>query len=63
VTQSQLNRAVARATGESIATIRSLGFGIVDPATDCHEPEPLPWRPQVVDWDERDANRYRVLPR
>ena len=43
MTKSELDRAVARATGESLATIRSLGFSVV--AVPAEEP-------QVVDWDE-----------
>ena len=41
MTQSQLDRAVAFATGESASTIRNMGFGIADPAIVCHDPEPL----------------------
>ena len=31
MTQRHLDRAVARATGESVATIRRLGFGLAGP--------------------------------
>jgi hypothetical protein len=60
VTQTQLHRAVARATGESRSTIRRLGFGIADPALVCHDPEPLR-RPRIVDWDRLDAQRQGFL--
>ena len=53
MTQHQLDRAVARHTGESLSTIRSRGFSIVEPP----ELEPL-----VVDWDEVQAERIGLLP-
>jgi hypothetical protein len=60
MTQSRLYRAVARATGESLDTIRSLGFSIVKP--DAPEPDPTPASPQVVDWDDFDAQRIVLFP-
>ena len=48
MTQADLNRAVAEATGESIETIARQGFGFVEvPQADR---EPL-----VFDWDDQDA--------
>lgn len=61
MTRTELTRAVARATGESHAIIRSLGFGIADPEVVFHGPEP-PRRPRVVDWDRLDARRGAYLP-
>ena len=61
MTQTQLNRAVARATGESPSTIRHLGFGIADPAVVCHDPESLR-RPRIVNWDRLDIQRASYLP-
>lgn len=59
MTQSELERKVASATGESISTIRSLGFSLANPADDFREPEPIV-APNVIDWDEH----HRVeLPR
>ena len=55
--QSQLNRAVARATGETLDTISRLGFSIADPDSVHYDPEPSRRAPQVVDWDELDARR------
>jgi hypothetical protein len=55
MTQSELNRAVARATGESLATIAHLGFV---PLTS----EPVEREPLVIDWDELDAQRVGYLP-
>jgi len=60
VTQSLLERAVARATGEALSTIRNWGFGIFDPAASIEDLESLP-RPQTVDWDSLDAQRPSYL--
>jgi hypothetical protein len=51
VKQSLLERAVARATGEALFTIRSRGFSIFDPTGPHDELDALP-RPQTVDWDQ-----------
>ena len=40
MSQKKIDRAVAKATGESLDLVRSLGFGIADPATVCYDPEP-----------------------
>ena len=53
MTQAQMERELARATGESISTIRSRGFSIIEPP----ELEPL-----VVDWDQLDAKRVAMFP-
>ena len=60
MTRYELNDAVARATGESLATISRLGFGIADPAIVHHDPEPLR-RPRIVNWDRLDAERPGYL--
>jgi len=53
--QNDLNRAVARATGETVSTIAAMGFM---PLADIPaEPEPL-----VVDWDQRDGQRVSLFP-
>jgi hypothetical protein len=59
--QSQLNRAVALATGEAVSTIRRMGFSIVDPTTADNDSDELP-RPRTVNWDRVDANRPGYLP-
>jgi len=51
--QRQLERAVARQTGESISTIRCRGFSIVEPP----ELEPL-----TVDWDALAEERVALFP-
>jgi hypothetical protein len=61
MTQSQLDRAVARATGESLSTIRHRGFTVVEmPTTELPDD---PAAPQVVDWDALEAARTGLLPR
>jgi hypothetical protein len=55
--QSQLDRAVARATGEPLETIHRMGFSIADPDSVHHDPEPSQRRPLAVDWDDLDARR------
>lgn len=77
MTQSRLNRAVARATGESLATIERLGFSIANPEAVDFDPEPpvpgiaefsavrfepQPAMPHIVDWDEYDAQRIVLFP-
>ncbi len=56
MTRSELHRAVARATGESLGTVTRMGFGPL--RTTVEEREPL-----LVDWDRVDAERLRLLPR
>ena len=53
MTQRQLEREVASATGESMTTIRRRGFSLVEP----EYPEPL-----VLDWDDLDAERTSLFP-
>jgi hypothetical protein len=57
MTQSQLDDAVALATGEDPDTISRLGFSLADPKTVCYDPEPSERGPQVIDWDQFDALR------
>ncbi len=40
MTQDQIDRLVARATGESLTEIRHRGFGIADPVSVSFDPEP-----------------------
>ena len=51
MTQRELNRAVAEATGESLSTVDSLGF--VPLTVGPVEREPL-----VLDWDDLDDKLY-----
>lgn len=55
--QSDLNRAVARATGETVSAVKRLGFILDEPISntdlDSDESGPL-----VIDWDELEAQRH-----
>ena len=65
MTKNQIERAVARATGESVSTIRSLGFSVADPDNVSFDPErPLRRRPRIriINWDRLDAQRGSYLP-
>ena len=54
--QRALNRAVAKATGESVRTISERGFVPLSPV-------PIERDPQTVDWDEVQAERrIPILP-
>ena len=63
MTQRQLNRAVAKATGESVGTIHQMGFSVADPRQVCHDPEPSDpgdireIEDRIVDWDRYDRRR------
>lgn len=50
MTQAELNRKVARATGESVDTIARMGFVTLTAG-------PVEREPQTVDWDQLDADR------
>ena len=63
MTQADLDCSVAHATGESVATIRQLGFSVADPDIADYDPEPYDLPPQMVDWDQLDAERDVVFPR
>jgi hypothetical protein len=54
MTQADLNREIAQATGETVATIDSLGFV---PLT-C---SPIEREPLTVDWDEVDQQRVAMF--
>ena len=59
--QSRIDRAVARATGETFRTVRRMGFGLVDPTADLDDFDELPM-PRTVDWDRLHASRPGYLP-
>ena len=50
MTQRDLNRAVAHATGETVDMIERMGFGPLTEGSGEREP-------QTVDWDEHDELR------
>ena len=54
MTQAELNRQVAQATGEDVATIAQRGFSLLEPEQeDCEA--------QIVDWDKLQADRNVAL--
>lgn len=64
MTQAEMNRAVAAATGESVRTVRQRGFSIADPTIVDHDPEPYDFDPEgkTLDWDALDAKRAVLVP-
>ena len=57
MTQQQLNREVARATGESVETIQRLGFYLEGVDIDSADRDGMDQGPQVLDWDALDEVR------
>ena len=55
MTQTDLNRAVARATGESVSAIAEMGFITLTPI-------PVEREPMVVDWAQLDQQRVSIFP-
>lgn len=53
---SDFYRAVAEATGESVSTIRELGFSLVEEPSDDRDDE-VCFGPNVIDWDEAEFLR------
>ena len=58
--QSQLDRAVAHATGESLSTIIRHGFSIVSLDEAEFDEDAPDLQPSIVDWDALDAERSRA---
>jgi hypothetical protein len=58
--QSQLERSVAHATGESRSTIRRIGFSIFDPECEPHDLDDVDLAPSVVDWDRIELERIAL---
>ena len=58
--QAELNRAVAHATGESLSTIKRLGF-LLAPEVEACDPEDGELGPYVIDWDEVEAQRQMAM--
>lgn len=57
MTSSELNRAVARATGENLRVISRLGFSLADPLYVEHDPEPTDIEERIIDWDQHELER------
>ena len=58
--QNDLNRSLSRATGESVRTIKRLGFSLFDPAANSAEPDTIELPPQVIDWDQLELDRIAL---
>ena len=56
MTQAELNREVAQATGESVDTIAQMGFVVLTRI-------PIEREPLRIDWDRLDADRRVSLAR
>ena len=58
--QADLDRVVARVTGETVSTIKRLGFGLADP-DDGFDPDPNERAPYVIDWDGLQARCHQAI--
>lgn len=58
--RSRIERAVARVTGESLATIQQLGFSMVELQSNVSD-DPRA-RPGIVDWDALELQRVGLFP-
>ncbi len=57
---ADLNRAVAHATGESVSTIKHLGFQLDETVID-REPNSEDLAPYLLDWDTIEAERLATF--
>ena len=57
MTQQQLDREVAQATGESLTTVRRHGFSLVTPLSIFDPDFEEVAQPQILDWDEVEIGR------
>ncbi|NQT11554.1 MAG: hypothetical protein HQ582_02325 [Planctomycetes bacterium] len=60
--QNELNREVARATGETVSAIKHLGFLLNEPSSDPQNASSGDLGPQTIDWDEFDLQRSQPFP-
>ena len=60
--QADLDRAVARATGETVSTIKQLGFLLADP-TEVLDLDSDQTGPNVIDWDALELQRNEAVMR
>ena len=58
--QNDLNRAVARATGESISAVKRLGFMLEEPSKPIDDPTDPVHGGRVIDWDDFDLFREEL---
>ena len=55
--QADIDRAVARATGETVSTIKRLGFLLAD-SNGSLGPDPDEQGPFIIDWDDLESQRF-----
>ena len=55
--QADLDRSFGRATGETVSTIKRVGF-LLDEPPDSPDGDSAEHGPYVVDWDELETERY-----
>jgi hypothetical protein len=60
MSQQELERELARATGEDLRTIRRRGFQLMTPLS-VYDPEPDDLESQVYDWDQGSAQPLRLV--
>ena len=60
MTRSRVERAVARATGESLTTIQRLGFSIAERKVNASDDPPA--KLGVIDWDVLQQQRVGIFP-
>ena len=58
MSRRDLHRAVARATGESIRTVKRIGFLLADPAIPIPDPDDPQLGGHVIDWDALQADPF-----
>ena len=60
--QNDLNRAVARATGETVSVIKRVGFMIMEPSKPVDDPTDPVYGGRAIDWDdfERAQNESEI---
>jgi len=61
MTQNDINRAVAAATGESVSAVQRLGFMIADPSVPIDDPTDPELGGRVIDWDDFDVFREQPV--
>jgi hypothetical protein len=55
--ERELYRAIAHRTGESVQTIKHLGFSAADSSYDRSDLDASDGEPQMVDWDRLEFER------
>ncbi len=61
--QSELNRQVAKATGETVSTIKRLGFLIADPSEPIEDPDSKDTVSKLHPWLRVGAGRSESIDR